>query len=100
MLLNALDELSGSQTDVNVKRIVDGPSDFAIGMTGVGQYVMLAGVFLVEAMLRKYKFEQKLIGCLIMLSAINKSLVDEIGQTVLSALELQNVDCLRSKNVG
>ena len=84
ILLAALDEIATDTEFICATRIADNSADFTLGISGVGGYVMIAGVFLVEAMLAPNNFEQKILGSLTLLHAVDKDVVQAYGQGWLS----------------
>lgn len=87
ILLAALDEIAQDIELKNATLIADNSADFTIGISGIGSCVILAGVFLVEAMLASNNFEQKVMGSLIMLYTVEKDIVQTYG---LSLVESQS----------
>jgi hypothetical protein len=83
ILLAALDVIAADTELTDATRIANTSADFTLGISGVGSYVIFAGVLLVEAMLASTNFEQKIMGSLTMLHAVDKDIVQAYGLSVV-----------------
>lgn len=84
-LLAALDEIAMDTELTSATRIANNSSEFTLGISGVGSYVIFAGVLLVEAMLASNNFEHKIMGTLTMLHAVDKDIVRTYGLIVVES---------------
>lgn len=83
IVLAALDEIATETEPTFAMRIANNAAEFTLGISGVGSYVIFAGVMLVQAMLASKNFEQKVMGTLTMLHAVDKDIVREYGHIVV-----------------
>lgn len=65
---------------------MNGPASFTEGVTFSAQFILMASVFLIEAMLAKRPFELRIMGCLTMLNEIDPHFVNDFGFQVQNAL--------------
>ena len=78
-LLAAFDEIRETRDRVHSIELANDPGAFIGGVPGVGQYVLLAGVCLVQAMLADRNFEWRFMGCLTMMVELDADFVQKVG---------------------
>lgn len=82
IVVEAIKEVAGGISGPTAARILSAPGDFTRGVSGTTLPALGASVALIEAMCASHNFERPLRSCLIQLSSVDRTLVEQFRRAL------------------